>query len=190
MAFLNADAPWDTPHPKNIELFSIDNNNTGKAASQAVYSTGILDYTNSSEPITLPVGKYSIINTEYETKEGSITVLENNNQSTTNSSINNINGSPVIGGFYAPSNQVENNMDNDGNSHPGSLDYYRQVFSENEISILSEHNFTYSACDYCPGGYWPDNKSGEHTLIVFGSERPLEQVLATLEKFVRENVYV
>jgi hypothetical protein len=86
-----------------------------------VYSTGILAYTNSSEPVTLPVGRYSIVNTEYDTKEGTITVLENNQDKNNNNGIHNL----AIGGFYTPTNQVENNKDNDGNPHPGSLAYYR-----------------------------------------------------------------
>jgi hypothetical protein len=181
LAFLNADAPWDTPHPQSIELVKIDGNETGGDEADAVYSTGVLDYTNSSKPVTLPVGRYSIVNTEYESKEGTVTVLENNNHGGSNQ---------VIGGFYTPTHQVENNRDNEGNSHPGSLAYYRQAFNENGIGILSEHNFTYSACDYCPGGHWPDNKSGDHTLIIFSSDRPLEQVLGILETLVKDNVYV
>ncbi len=184
LAFLNADAPWDTPHPQSIELVKIDGNETGGHEANVVYSTGVLDYSNSSKPVTLPVGRYSIVNTEYESKEGTVTVLENNNQSSKSSS------NQVIGGFYTPTNQVENNKDNEGNSHPGSLAYYRQAFNENGIGILSEHNFTYSACDYCPGGHWPDNKSADHTLIIFSSERPLEQVLGVLETLVKDNVYV
>lgn len=183
LAFLNADAPWDTPHPQTIELVKIDGNETSGNEADVVYSTGVLDYTNSSKPVSLPVGRYSMVNTEYETKEGIVTVLENNNQSSRSSN-------QVIGGFYTPTNQVENNKDNKGNSHPGSLAYYRQAFNEYRIDILSEHNFTYSACDYCPGGHWPDNKSGDHTLIIFSSERPLEQVLGILERLVKDNVYV
>ncbi len=183
LAFLNADAPWDTPHPQTIELVKIDGNETSGDEADVVYSTGVLDYTNSSKPVTLPVGRYSMVNTEYETKEGTVTVLENNNQSSRSSN-------QVIGGFYTPTNQVENNKDNEGIFHPGSLAYYRQAFNEYRIGILSEHNFTYSVCDYCPGGHWPDNKSGDHTLIIFSSERPLEQVLEILERLVKDNVYV
>ena len=183
LAFLNADAPWDTPHPHNIELVNIDGNKSSGEA--VVYSTGILAYTNSSEPVTLPVGRYSTVNAEYDTKEGTITVLQNN-QNMNSNSIHNL----VIGGFYTPTNQVENNKDNDGNPHPGSLEYYRQAFSENGIKILSEFNFTYAKCDYCPGGYWPDNKTGDHTLIVFGLEQPIGQALETLETLVKDNVYV
>ncbi len=184
LAFLNADAPWDTPHPHNIELVNIDDN---KTSGEVVYSTGILAYTNSSEPVTLPVGRYSIVNTEYDTKEGTITVLENNqDKNNNNNSIHNL----VIGGFYTPTSQVENNRDNDGNPHPGSLAYYRQAFSENGINVLSEFNFTYAKCDYCPGGYWPDNKSGDHALVIFSLEQPIGQALETLETLVKDNVYV
>jgi hypothetical protein len=63
----------------------------------------------------------------------------------------------MVGGFYTPSHQVENNRDNDGGVHPGSLQYYRTEFPKNGFQILSEYNFTYAACDYCPGEYWPDN---------------------------------
>jgi len=183
LTFLNADAPWDTPHPHNIELVNVpDNENIGDG--EPVYTTGILNYTNGSEPVILPVGTYSIMNTEYDTKKGTtITVLENSQN------MNNSNRL-VIGGFYTPTNQVENNRDNDGNPHPGSLAYYRQAFSENGFKILSEHNFSYATCDYCPGEYWPDNKAADHTLVIFGTEQPLEQALDKLEELVKDNVYI
>ena len=68
---------------------------------------------------------------------------------------------------------VENNKDNDGGVHPGSLDYYRTEFPKNGFRILSQYNFTYGTCDYCPGEYWPDNKTGNHTLVIFATEQPL-----------------
>lgn len=183
LALLNADAPWDSPHPHNIELVNVEDNENSNDG-EPVYTTGILDYTNSSEPVILPVGTYSIINTEYDTKEGTtITVLENSQNKNNNNSL-------VVGGFYTPTNHVENNKDNDGNPHPGSLAYYRQAFSENGFNILSEHNFSYATCGYCPGEYWPDNKAADHTLIIFGIEQPLEQALKILEKLVKDNVYV
>jgi hypothetical protein len=107
-----------------------------------------LDYTNSSEPRVLPGGNYTIINTEYEATKGTKS-----------------NGNLVVGGFYTPTAQVENNKDNDGGVHPGSLDYYRTEFPNNGFRILSEYNFTFSTCDYCPGEYSPDNK----TLIIFAT---------------------
>ena len=39
-------------------------------------------------------------------------------------------------------------------SHPGSLQYYREEFEKNGFAILSEHNFSYSTRDYCPGAFW------------------------------------
>jgi hypothetical protein len=171
LSFLNADAPWDTPHPQTVEI----NDENG----DTIYTTGVLEYTNSSEPVVLPEGNYSIVNTEYEATEGTISVT--NEES---------NGNLVVGGFYTPSHQVENNMDNDGGVHPGSLQYYRTEFPKNGFRVLSEYNFTYAACDYCPGEYWPDNKTGNHTLIIFATEQPLPDALAKLRKLVRDNVYV
>lgn len=171
LSFLNADAPWDTPHPQTIEI--TDN------GGETVYTTGVLEYTNSSQPIVLPVGNYTVVNTEYEATEG--TILVTNERS---------NGNLVVGGFYTPSHQVENNRDNDGGVHPGSLQYYRAEFPKNGFRILSEYNFTYAACDYCPGEYWPDNKTGNHTLIIFATEQPLPEALAKLRNLVRDNVYV
>src|SRR5919112_1437772 len=52
LSFLNADAPWDTPHPQTIEI--IDDDDRG----ETVYTTGVLEYTNSSKPAVLPVGNY------------------------------------------------------------------------------------------------------------------------------------
>src|ERR687897_1660487 len=171
VTFLNADAPWDTPHPQTIEI----RDDGGKV----VYTTGVLEYTSSSEPTTLPVGNYTTVNTEYEATEGTISVTNEKS-----------NGNLVVGGFYTPAGQVENNKDNDGGVHPGSLEYYRTEFPKNGFQILSEYNFTYAACDYCPGGYWPDNKTGDHTLIIFATEQPLSDALIKLKELVKDNVYV
>ena len=184
LVFLDADAPWDTPHPHDLRLINL---NSPENSGDISFSTGTLNYTNTSEPFTLPVGNYSITDSDYEIKKGTITVLENNIGNINSSSGNN---KLIVGGFYTPTNQVKDTKDNDGNSHPGSLAYYRQAFNENGIKILSEYNFTYSKCDYCPEGYWPDNKSGNHTLIIFSSEQPLEQTLEILKKFVKDNVYI
>jgi hypothetical protein len=171
LSFLNADAPWDTPHPQTIEITD--------DGGETVYTTGVLEYTNSSQPTVLPVRNYTIVNTEYEATEGTISVTNEKS-----------NGNLVVGGFYTPSHQVENNRDNDGGVHPGSLQYYRAEFPKNGFEILSEYNFTYAACDYCPGEYWPDNKTGNHTLIIFATEQPLPEALAKLRNLVRANVYV
>jgi hypothetical protein len=172
IAFLNSDAPWDTPHPQTIEV-------TDSKDENAVYNTGTMNYTNSSQPTVLSVGNYTIVNTQYEATKGTISVT---NQKS--------NGNLVVGGFYTPTNQVENNTDNDGGIHPGSLDYYRKEFPRNGFRILSEYNFTYATCDYCLGEYWPDNKTGEHTLIIFATEQPLLEALIKLKKLVKDNIYV
>ena len=173
IVFLHADAPWDTPNPHTIELQD--------SAGSAVYSTGQLDYTQSSQPFVLPSpGTYNIINKAYDTKEAKITVLDNETSD----------GHLILGGFYTPTNQVENTEDNDGVSHPGSLEYYREAFNKDGFDILSEYNFTYATCDYCPGEYWPDNKSGEHTLLIYSTQQPLMAALDNLAKLVRDNVYI
>jgi hypothetical protein len=74
--------------------------------------------------------------------------------------------------------------------HPGSLNYYRTEFPKNGFRVLSEYNFTYGTCDYCPGEYWPDNKTGNHTLIIFATDQPLSDALVKLKKLVKDNVYV
>lgn len=173
IVFLNADAPWDTPHPHTIEIED--------TAGEIVYSTRQLDYTNSSTTANLSPGVYSIMNNDYETKDATITVLANETAS---------GGNLILGGFYTSTNQVENTEDNDGVSHPGSLQYFREEFNRNGFDIFSEHDFTYATCDYCPGGFWPDNKAGEHTLLIFSTEQPLAEALDKLEEFVRDNVYI
>jgi hypothetical protein len=171
--FLDADAPWDTPHPHTIELQD--------GAGNVVYSTGQLDYTNSSKPTVLQnPGTYKIVDNSYDTKEAKITVLDNETSS----------GNLILGGFYTPTNQVENIKDNDGGSHPGSLQYYKKAFNEDGFDILSEHNFTYATCDYCPAGFWPDDKSGNHTLLIYSTLQPLSDAIDKLEKLVKDNVYI
>jgi hypothetical protein len=173
LVFLHADAPWDTPNPHTIEIQDSSGN--------IVYNTGQLDYTLSSKPIVLPSpGTYNIVDKSYDTKESKITVLDNVTSS----------GNSIVGGFYTPTNQVENTEDNDGGTHPGSLKYYKEAFNKNGFDILSEYNFTYAACDYCPGGYWPDNKSGEHTLFIYGTQQPLSDALVKLGMLVKDNVYI
>ena len=181
IAFLNADAPWDTPHPQTIDIVNRD-------TEEVVYSTGVLDYTNSSEQVGLSPGNYSIVNQDYDAKEGNILVLPDTGDQV--SSGGNTTGGLIVGGFYTPTDQVENNKDNDGMSHPGSLQYYTEEFEKNGFAILSEHNFSYSTCDYCPGAFWPDNKSGDHTLIIYSTEQSLSEALEKLEKLVKDNVYI
>jgi hypothetical protein len=173
IVFLHADAPWDTPNPHTIEVQDTNGN--------TVYNTGQLDYTFSSKPVVLPSpGTYNIVDKSYDTKEAKLTVLDNETSS----------GNSIVGGFYTPTNQVENTEDNDGGTHPGSLQYYTEAFKNNGFNILSKYNFTYVACDYCPGEYWPDNKSGEHTLLIYSTEQPLSEALSKLGNLVKDNVYI
>jgi hypothetical protein len=89
ITFLDADAPWDTLHPQMID---ITNNRDGNV----IYTTGALDYTNSSESTTLPVGNYNIINTEYKAEKGTIMVTNQKSK-----------GNLIVDDFYTPSHQVE-----------------------------------------------------------------------------------
>ena len=73
--------------------------------------------------------------------------------------------------------------------HPGWLEYYKKEFPNNGFKILSEFNFHYATCDYCPGKFWPDQKSADHTLIIYSSTQPIELTLQKLAKMVRDNVY-
>jgi hypothetical protein len=175
ISFLNADAPWDTPHPHTINIKEDNNGSSGKV----VYTTGKMDYTKTSKPTVLPVGKYNVIDTKYPWMKGSITVTDQKS-----------NGNLIVGGFYTPTSQVANNKDNDGGVHPGWLGYYKTEFPKNGFTILSEYNFRYAACKYCPGGFWPDQKTGDHTLIIYSTNQPLSDALLKLEKMVKDNVYI
>jgi hypothetical protein len=173
ISFLDADAPWDTPHPHTINIMDSSNN--------IVYTTGKLDYTNSSTAKVLPVGQYTIQDTKYPWMKGNLSVVSNPQKSV---------GNLIMGGFYTPTSQVTNNKDNDGGIHPGWLGYYKEQFPKNGFKILDTFNFHYATCKYCPGGFWPDQKTGDHTLIVYSTNQPLKQALNKLGKLVWENVYI
>jgi hypothetical protein len=96
----------------------------------------------------------------------------------------------IVGAFYTPTTQISNPKDNDGGIHPGNLAYYIQEFPRNGLKIESMHNFTYSSCSDCPGKFWPDNKSGNHTLIVWSSTQSVPTVLAALTELTKANVYI
>ena len=85
-----------------------------------------MDYTNSSVPKILPAG----IRPMYMTLNilgciGNLTVTPNQGST----------GNLIVGGFYTPTNQVANNKDNDGGSHPGWLGYYTEQFPKNGFKI-------------------------------------------------------
>jgi hypothetical protein len=181
ISFINADAPWDTPNPHTIYIKD--------SSGQTVFSTEVLQYTNSSEPKILDVGKYTMIDSENEFMKGTITVTTDQESISSISSSNGSN-SLIVGGFYTPTNQVENKQDNDGVFHPGWLNYYKEEFPKNGFNILSEYNFNYAICDYCPNGYWPDNKAGDHTLIIYATDQPFSVAVDKLEKMIKDNVYV
>ena len=176
LVFLDADAPWDSPHPHTINILDSRSGNV-------VYSTGKLDYTNSSKPTILPVGKYEITDIKYPWMKGTLTITDNNNVSGSSSNL-------IIGGFYTPTNQVANKLDNDGGSHPGWLGYYTNEFPKNGFSILNEYDFHYATCKYCPGGFWPDQKTADHTLIIYSTNQPLAEALSKLSEMVWNNVYI
>lgn len=181
ISFINADAPWDTPNPHTIYIKD--------SSGETVYSTEVLQYTNSSEPKILDVGKYTMIDSENEFMKGTITVTTDQ-ESVSSVSSSNGGNSLVVGGFYTPTNQVENKQDNDGVFHPGWLNYYKEQFPKNGFNILSEYNFNYAICDYCPNGYWPDNKAGDHTLIIYATDQPFPVAVDKLEKMIKDNVYI
>jgi hypothetical protein len=114
--------------------------------------------------------------------KGTLTVTGNKN----NGDSSNL----IIGGFYTPTNQVANKLDNDGGSHPGWLGYYTNEFPKNGFSILSKYNFHYATCKYCPEGFWPDQKTADHTLIIYSTSQPLSEALSKLSKMVWNNVYI
>jgi len=171
IVFLNTDAPWDTPHPHTI--------NIEDSLGNVVYTTGKMDYADASESTELQTGTYSIVDTKYGWMKGKITVTDEPSL-----------GKELVGGFYSPTNQVANKLDNDGNMHPGGLGYYEMEFPKNGFKILSKYDFSYNICTYCEGKFWPDNKTGNHTLIIFSSDQPLEEAIVKLQKLVKDNVYI
>ena len=173
IAFLDADAPWDTPHPHTLNIMDSSN--------KIVYTTGRLDYTNSSDAKVLPIGHYTVQDAKYPWMKGNLTVAPNPQKSV---------GNLIMGGFYTPTSQVANNKDNDGGTHPGWLGYYKDQFVKNGFKILDTFNFHYATCKYCPGGFWPDQKSADHTLILYSTSQPLSDALNKLSKMVWENVYI
>ena len=98
-------------------------------------------------------------------------------------------GNLIVGGFHTPTNQVANKKDNVGGSHPGWLGYYNDQFAKNGFNILSTFNFHYATCKYCPGVFWPDQKTADHTLILY-STQSVSDALKKLSKMVWGNVYI
>ena len=59
-----------------------------------------------------------------------------------------------------------------------------------DLGFLGTFGFHYDTCKYCPGGYWPDQKTGDHTLLIYSTDQPLSSALRILSKMVWNNVYI
>lgn len=183
ISFIIADAPWDTPHPHTI-LIKNDEKET-------VYTSPKLEYGDFSKTILLDAGKYSISDEIYNFMKGTITVLKKDFSNETQNPQPNDKKSIVMGGFYSPTFTVSDATDNSGVVHPGnSLKYYITKFNENGLTIEDTFNFSYAECSYCEGKYWPDNKTGDHTLILFSTEKPYDILIKDLQKLIKDNVYI
>jgi hypothetical protein len=165
----NADAPWDIPHP---HTFIVGSQNSAK-----------LDYATNTQEFRLAPGIHKITVADSPWAIGSVEVVSSDAAAAMPPTL-------IVGAFYTPTMQVSNPKDNDGGIHPGNLAYYIQEFPRNGLKIESMHNFTYSSCSDCPGKFWPDNKSGNHTLIVWSSTQSLPIVLAALTELTKANVYI
>lgn len=179
LVIINADAPWDTPHSHAL---SITNTQTGE-----IIKIDSLDYGNTSSQISLRPGEYKISDNKYEWMNATINVLENKNAISKDKDMDN---NLVVGSFVTPTIDVKNKKDNDGGVHPGWLGYYKDFLPKNGFNILSTYNYTYAACKYCPGGYWPDNKTGNHTIIIYETHQPIENALEKLRTIIKDNPYI
>ena len=166
----NADAPWDIPHP---HTFIVGSQNSAK-----------LDYATNTQEFRLAPGIHKITVADSPWAIGSVEVVSSDAAAAA------MPPTLIVGTFYTPTTQVSNPKDNDGGIHPGNFAYYIQEFPRNGLKIESMHNFTYSSCSDCPGKFWPDNKSGNHTLIVWSSTQSLPTVLAALTELTKANVYI
>jgi hypothetical protein len=166
----NADAPWDIPHPHTFIVGSQD--------------SAKLDYATNTQEFRLAPGIHKITVADSPWAIGSVEVVSSDAAAAA------MPPTLIVGAFYTPTTQVSNPKDNDGGIHPGNLAYYIQEFPRNGLKIESMHNFTYSSCSDCPGKFWPDNKSGNHTLIVWSSTQSVPTVLAALTELTKANVYI
>jgi hypothetical protein len=166
----NADAPWDIPHPHTFVVGS--------------QKSSRLDYATNTQEFRLAPGIHKITVIDSPWAIGSVQVTSDAAvRPTTTTNL-------IVGTFYTPTKQVSNPYDNSGAIHPGNLAYYMQEFPRNGLKIESTYNFTHASCSYCPGKFWPDDKSGAQTLIVWSSTQPLPNVLAALTKLTKANVYI
>jgi hypothetical protein len=166
----NADAPWDIPHPHTFIVGSQD--------------SAKLDYATNTQEFRLAPGIHKITVADSPWAIGSVEVVSSDAAAAA------MPPTLIVGAFYTPTTQVSNPKDNDGGIHSGNLAYYIQEFPRNGLKIESMYNFTYSSCSDCPGKFWPDNKSGNHTLIVWSSTQSVPTVLAALTELTKANVYI
>ena len=162
----NADAPWDSPHP---HIFTVGSQKSDKLA-----------WAINTQEFRLAPGIHEISTDDSPWAIGSVQVTSETARPT----------NLIVGTFYTPTMQVANPKDNDGGTHPGNLAYYMQEFPMNGLRIESTYNFTYASCSDCPDKFWPDNKSSNHTLIVWSSTQPLPDVLVALTKPTMANAYI
>ena len=78
-----------------------------------------------------------MIDTKNEFMKGTITVVTGQ-QAINGRSSNSSNNSLILGGFYTPTNQVEDKTDNDGGIHPGCLNYYKAEFPKKRIQYFKQ----------------------------------------------------
>ena len=55
---------------------------------------------------------------------------------------------------------------------------------------IAHFNYYYATCKYCPGGFWPDQKTADYTLIVYSTAQSVSDALKKLSKMVWDNVYI
>jgi hypothetical protein len=199
IAFHMADAPWDTPHDYIVRVIDVYTNETALQTPLLSYPKLNRGPSNSGTTV-LPIGEYRVEaylhgTDKVETKPITIKVTDTPANQSSNM---------TAGFFYSPQRPVANPYDNDGQLHQGHLEYYRQQFSVHGLKIESIHSFHFASCSFYDKGkssvciddgaspgelYWHDNKTADHVLIFWSSERPYSQIAAALDELTWENVY-
>ena len=158
----HADAPWDPPNPESHIV--------------GTQRTAILNWGDTSQEFKLGVGNHKLTGGTATHAFGNIEVKAGQG------AISNI----IAGCFVTPTAPVANSTDPSGGQHPGCLPYFRTQFPIAKMTIVSTQGFSYA-----PGGsFFPDNRTGNHTLIVWQSSAPIGDVIAALKRFTKANPYV
>jgi hypothetical protein len=71
-----------------------------------------------------------------------------------------------------------------------SQDANTPIKKDHGFKVLSLFGFRYAVCKYCPGEFWPDQKTADHTLLIYSTEQSTDEALAKLTKRVWNNVYI